>query len=242
VPPAIVYAVAPFVWGDCLVFLEIKGLLNAEEIARLTALAQQLEFVDGRITNRAHPGKDNLQIRGDVANPKHVESARIVAAAFPRCRKFCDFAFPKRTSIPTLTRYDPAMKYGAHADAALLPVPPNVILRADLSATVFITDPATYEGGELVVHLGTRSVAFKGGPGDAIVYPSTELHEVRPVTSGSRLVSLMWIESRIADQHRRTQLYELSQVAVLEGANMSWENRVRFEVALENLTRMWSDI
>jgi PKHD-type hydroxylase len=224
------------------VFLEIKALLNPAEVARLAALAGELEFVDGRITNRVHPGKNNLQIRGDLANPKQVESAQIVATAFPRSRKFLDFAFPKRTSIPTLTRYDAGMKYGAHADAALLPLPPpKGILRSDLSATVFIADPASYEGGELVVHLGTRFLEFKGEPGDAIVYPSTQLHEVRPVTSGSRLVSIMFIESRIADQHRRTQLYELADVAALEAPNMSWENRIRLDVALENLTRMWSD-
>jgi len=110
-----------------------------------------------------------------------------------------------------------------------------------LSATVFIADPSNYEGGELVVHLGTRSLAFKGAPGDAVVYPATHLHEVRPVTAGSRLVSIMFIESRIADHHRRTQLYELADVAALEGGKMSWDNRVRLDMVLENLTRMWSD-
>jgi PKHD-type hydroxylase len=222
-------------------FLEIKALLNPAEVARLTALSQELDFVDGRITNPEHPAKHNLQIAGDFANPKQVESAKIVAAAFPRSREFRAFAFPRRTSIPILSRYDPGMKYGVHADHAYLPIPPSTVIRTDLSATVFIADPATYEGGELVVHLGARSVAFKGGPGDAIVYPSTTLHEVRPVSSGSRLVSLLFIESRISDEHRRKQLYELGEVAALEGAKMSWENRTRFEVALQNLTRMWSD-
>ena len=222
-------------------FLEIKGLLNPAEVARLTALSEELDFVDGRITNPNHPAKHNLQITGDFKNPKHVESAKIVAAAFPRSREFCAFAFPTRTSIPILSRYDPGMKYGVHADGAYLPIAQNTVIRTDLSATVFIADPATYEGGELVIHLGTRSVSFKGAPGDAIVYPSTMLHEVRPVRSGSRLVSLVFIESKIADEHRRKQLYELSEVAVLEGDKMSAENRARFEVVLENLMRMWSD-
>jgi PKHD-type hydroxylase len=113
-------------------------------------------------------------------------------------------------------------------------------LRSDLSCTVFISDPATYEGGELVVHLGTRPIAFKGAPGDAVLYPSTLLHEVRPVRTGVRLVSITFIESLIADEHRRTQLYELNEVAALEGLNMRMENRIRFEVVRANLLRLWS--
>jgi PKHD-type hydroxylase len=131
------------------------------------------------------------------------------------------------------------MKYGAHADAPYMMVS-GVRLRSDLSCTVFISDPATYEGGELVVHLGTRPIAFKGAPGDAVLYPSTLLHEVRPVRTGVRLVSITFIESLIADEHRRTQLYELNEVAALEGLNMRMENRIRFEVVRANLLRLWS--
>ena len=110
-----------------------------------------------------------------------------------------------------------------------------------VSCTVFISDPATYEGGELVAHLGTRPVAFKGAPGDAIVYPSTLLHEVRPVRSGQRLVSITFIESLIANEYERTQLYELNEVAALEGLKMDWQNRVRLELVRQNLLRLWSN-
>ena len=89
--------------------------------------------------------------------------------------------------------------------------------------------------------LGTRPVVFKGEPGDAIVYPSTMLHEVRPVRSGPRLVSITFIESRIADEHRRNQLYELNEIGALEGLKMSWQNRVRLELVRQNLLRMWAD-
>jgi PKHD-type hydroxylase len=223
-------------------FLLIKALLNAQEVARLTELSQEMALVEGRLTNLNNPTKQNLQAHRDPNDTKYAESVQIVSVAFSRSREFRDFALPKRMSHPLLSRYDAGMRYGAHADAAHLPIPPNIVLRTDLSATVFIADPASYEGGELAVHLGGQTVTFKGDSGDAVVYPSTKLHEVAPVRSGSRLVSVVFIESMISDEHKRTQLYELNEVAALEGKNMSWENRVRFEVARNNLMRMWSDV
>lgn len=219
-------------------FLEIKGLLTTAEIARLTALSREVKFVEGRISNPANTTKDNLQ--ADLGDPKYQESTDIVAAAFARSREFNDFAMPKRIAPPLLCRYEPGMKYGAHADAALIPLADSP-LRSDISCTVFIAEPSTYEGGELVTHLGTRPVVFKGEPGDAIVYPSTMLHEVKPVRSGQRLVSITFIESWIADEHRRSQLYELNEIGALEGLKMSWQNRVRLELVRQNLLRMWAD-
>jgi len=212
--------------------------LTPAEVARLTALSREVKFVEGRISNPANTTKDNLQ--ADLGDPKYQESTDIVAQAFARSREFNDFAMPKRIAPPLLCRYEPGMKYGAHADAALIPLGDNP-LRSDISCTVFIAEPSTYEGGELVTHLGTRPVVFKGEPGDAIVYPSTMLHEVKPVRSGQRLVSITFIESRIADEHRRNQLYELNEIGALEGLKMSWQNRVRLELVRQNLLRMWAD-
>jgi PKHD-type hydroxylase len=219
-------------------FLEIKGLLTPEEVTRLVALSRAVKFVEGRISNPANTSKDNLQ--ADLADPQYQESTDIVAQAFARSREFNDFAMPKRIAPPLLCRYEPGMKYGAHADAAMIPIAGGA-LRSDISCTVFIAEPASYEGGELVTHLGTRPVVFKGNPGDAIVYPSTMLHEVKPVRSGQRLVSITFIESRIADEHRRSQLYELNEIGALEGLKMDWQNRVRLELVRQNLLRMWAD-
>ena len=142
-------------------------------------------------------------------------------------------------SASALARYEAGMKYGAHADTAHLMVD-GAILQSDISATVFIADPSTYQGGELVMHVGTRPVVAKGAPGEVIVYPSTMLHEVRPVRSGTRLVSITFIESLVPNEYQRTQLYELNEVAALEGMNMHWQNRVRLETVRQNLLRMWS--
>ncbi len=217
--------------------LKIRNLLAAPEIARLVALSREMRFVDGRASNPANQSKNNLQ--ADNADPRYVESVQLVSAALGRSREFVDFAMPKHVAPPLLCRYAPGMKYGAHADAALLPLG-AARLRSDLSCTVFINDPATYDGGELSIEIGNLAIPFKGAAGEAIVYPSTTLHEVVPVRSGERLVSITFIESYIADEHQRTQVYELNEIAALEGLSMKWESRVRLDVVRQNLIRMWS--
>ncbi|MGH8189137.1 MAG: Fe2+-dependent dioxygenase [Steroidobacteraceae bacterium] len=218
-------------------FLKIKNLLAAPELARLTALSQELRFVEGRVSNPANETKNNLQV--DANDPKSGEPAQIVSQALARSREFMGFALPKRVAPPLMSRYEPGMKYGAHADAALIPLA-NSRLRSDLSCTVFINTAESYEGGELSIVVGNQQIAFKGAPGEAIVYPSTLLHEVIPVRSGERLVAITFIESYIADHHQRLQVFELNEIAALEGNNMRWENRVRLDVVRQNLTRMWS--
>jgi PKHD-type hydroxylase len=219
------------------VFLKIKDLLTTPEISRLTALSRELRFVNGRVSNPANLTKDNLQV--DPSDPKYAESVQIVSAAFARSREFMDFALPKHVAPPLLCRYTPGMKYGAHADAALVHIG-SARLRSDISCTVFVSEPAAYEGGELSIVIGNQAIAFKGQAGEAIVYPSTALHEVIPVRSGQRLVSITFIESFVPDQHQRTQVYELNEIAALEGLTMKWENRVRLDVVRQNLLRMWS--
>jgi PKHD-type hydroxylase len=220
-------------------FLEIKGLLNPEEVARLQQLGRELKFIDGRVSNPHNTTKTNFQ--ADTEDPRYRESSQVVMAAFSRSREFVDFAMPRRIAPPLMLRYDTTQKYGVHADAAYMTAPGmQGKLRSDVSCTVFIADPSTYEGGELTIHLGARVLTIKGGPGDAIVYPSTTLHEVVPVRSGIRLVAITFIESLIADEARRNLLYELNEVGALEGLDMQWENRVRFEAARQNLLRMWS--
>jgi PKHD-type hydroxylase len=222
-------------------FQELRGFLNPAEIARLTQLARELPFVEGRLSNPNNVTKVNLQ--ADRRDPRYAESAQIVLDAFQRSRPFRDFAFPKLIAPPLLSRYEPGMKYGAHADVAYMNITSGTTayqLRSDLSCTIFLSDPASYQGGELLLHVGTLPIPIKGQPGEAFVYPSTLLHEVRPVTAGVRLVSITFIESMIPDEFLRTQLYELSEVAALEGLKMEWSNRVRLEAVKNNLLRLWS--
>lgn len=218
-------------------FLEIKNLLTGEEVVRLTSLAAEMKFVDGRASNSGYDQKQNLQ--ADAEDKAFADSSSVVTRAFMRSREFQDFALPRRIAPPMLARYEPGMKYGAHADAAYIGTPSGP-LRSDVSCTVFLNEPGAYEGGELVIHLGVRALPLKLAPGSAVLYPSTTLHEVAPVRSGVRLVSITFIESRVADEHERAMLFELGEVSALEGGNMNGVNRMRLEAVRQNLMRKWS--
>ena len=219
-------------------FLEIPDLLAPAETARLVAIARQGRFVDGRISNPHSQVKNNLH--HDRADPAFTEASKVLANALMRSEAFRAFALPRRLASPTLTKHGPGMAYGVHCDSASIMAEPRP-LRSDLSCTVFLAEPSTYEGGELVIHLGTRPVPFKGAAGSCLVYPSTTLHEVREVSSGERMVGITFIESQIADGGRRELLYELSEVAALEGLKMSWTGRTRLGAVASNLKRMWSE-
>ena len=222
-------------------FLEQPDFLTPAEVARLIQLAAGIKVVDGRVSNPHNTTKANLQ--ADVTDSRHTEASNIVMAAFARSRPFQDFAMPRKIAPPLLSLYEPGMKYGPHADMAFMSAQQDgvrVELRSDISCTVFLGDPRSYEGGELMLHIGTRPVPIKGRPGEAFVYPSTLLHEVRPVTAGQRLVAITFIESQVPDENDRNTLFELKDILALEGLKIDWVSRVRMEVAVQNLIRRWA--
>ncbi len=212
-------------------------VLSADQLAELRAIAAAATFVDGRITNPHSTVKNNLQLHDPAT---HERSAVVLRGALLASEAFRNIAFPKSIAPPMLTRYTAGMAYGAHADAALMFLP-NGVIRADISCTIFLNDPAAYEGGALRVGLGSAQVAFKGEAGTALLYPSTTLHEVEPVTSGERLVGLTFIQSRVADAGKRDLLYELNEIAALEGLSMRAENYTRLQAVQSNLMRHWCD-
>jgi PKHD-type hydroxylase len=218
-------------------FLMVKNVLTPTELDQIRQLAGSLRFVEGRVSNPHNLAKNNLQ--ADINHPDAAKAAQIAGAAISRSEEVANFAFPKRIASPLLARYEPGMTYGVHADAPFLPLP-NGPLRSDVSATLFINDPATYVGGRLAIHLGSEVVTIEPEPGAMILYPSTTLHEVTPVTSGQRLVMFTFIESVIPDQFHRELLYNLNEVLALEGLNMAWENRTRLQFVSGSLHRMWA--
>ena len=217
-------------------FLEVPDLLTADEVARLRQMAESARFVDGKMSNPASI-KNNLQ--QDPADPAYRTSSALVHAAMMRNARVNDFTLAAKILPPLLTRHEVGMNYGLHADNAFMSPPPQTF-RADISCTVFLSDPGRYEGGELCVHLGTRAVLFKMPPGGAIFYPSSTLHEVRPVTSGQRLVAITFIESQIASNPHREMLYELGEVLTQDGQALQWQNRVKLSVVRQALIREWS--
>jgi PKHD-type hydroxylase len=219
-------------------FLEIPDLLNAQEVSRLQEIARTAAFIDGRVTNPHSRVKNNVQL--NYSDQVYAESSRMLAGALQRNETFRNAVFPKMMAPPMLTKYPPGNSYGLHSDAAFLPIGERP-LRSDLSCTVFIAPPQAYEGGELSVSVGTRRVEIKGAAGSAVIYPSNTLHEVQPVRSGERVVGLTFIESRIADAQKRDLLYELNEVAALEGLGMQWDNYTRLQHVQMSLLRLWAD-
>jgi len=216
----------------------ILQLLTDAEVAECKRIAATAPFADGRITNPHNKAKQNEQLHDAQAYQK---SSQILQQAYARSEEFHEFGFPVRIAPPMMTRYKPGMKYGAHADSAFIHLPQGAI-RSDISSTVFLNDPGEYEGGELKVRLGDSELSFKLKPGEAIIYPSDSLHQVVPVTKGERLVAITFIQSRIQDPFRRNMLYELNEVAALEGLKMDPENFNRLQVVRENLMRHWADM
>ena len=218
-------------------FREIPDLVAPAQVEELRRIAAAAQFVDGRITNPHNAAKQNLQLHDQNI---YQQSATILLKAFASHEDFRNFAFPVNIAPPLLTLYRPGMHYGAHTDMAFIQLPPGP-LRSDLSCTVFLSDPASYQGGALAIHLGTATVRFKGSPGSCIVYPSDTLHQVEPVTEGQRLVAITFIQSRIADPWHREMLYEINEVAALEGLNMAHENYTRLQLFQQKLLRYWAD-
>jgi PKHD-type hydroxylase len=216
----------------------VLQILNNAEIAECKRIAASTPFVDGRITNPHNTAKENEQLHDESA---YKASSQLLHNALVRVPEFMEFAFPVAMAPPLITRYKPGMKYGAHADAAFIQLP-GATIRSDLSCTIFLNEPKDYEGGELHLKLGDAQLTFKLKPGEAIVYPSDTFHQVVPVTKGERLVAITFIQSRIQDPFRRNMLYELNEVAALEGLKMDPENYGRLQLVQQNLLRHWSDM
>jgi PKHD-type hydroxylase len=219
------------------VFLQIENFLTSEEVQSISEIARQTRFVDGRLTNPHNTTKNN--VIADANDAAAQKAAQIGLGALQRSEQAKNFVIPHRVAIPTLCRYEAGMSYGPHVDTAFLPGGQQP-LRCDVSCTIFISDAATYEGGELVVYLGSEGLRVKGKPGSAVFYASTSVHQVLPVTSGERLVMITFIESQIRDQLQRDLLYSLGEVRALEALKMDWRNRTQLEYVISNLHRMWA--
>lgn len=218
-------------------FLQIDNFLTVAEIKAVSDLAAQTKFIDGRRSNPHNTTKHNLI--ADPTDPAGQQAAQIALGSIQRSEAVRNFAFPQRIAIPVLTRYETGMTYGPHVDAAFLPLDQRP-LRSDVSCTVFVSDADSYQGGELVVYMGSEEIRIKGDAGQAVFYTSTSIHQVAPVTSGDRLVLISFIESQVSDPMERDLLYTLNEVRGLEGLKMDWRNRTRLEYVSSNLLRLWS--
>lgn len=214
----------------------MSNVLSPSELSAVRGLLGQVGFADGRITNRESTVKRNLQApQQDEANARIAE---VVRGALFRSPDFRMFAQPRSVARATAARYEPGMSYGWHVDEALFPSSPP--MRSDLSCTLFLNPPEEYDGGELVVQFGQQELAYKLSPGSALIYPSTTIHQVAPVTRGVREVAITWVQSWVADAQKRELLVQLEEAKARAGTRDP-RLLVLLESMRTNLFRMWAD-
>jgi PKHD-type hydroxylase len=222
--------------------VQIPNLLNVEQLREARARLLAAPWVDGRVT-AGHQGagvKRNRQIAEGSAVA--VELGDRVLAALERHPLFISAALPARVYPPMFNRYEGGENFGNHVDNALRLIPGTAQrLRTDLSATLFLAEPQDYAGGELLVEDTYGAHSIKLPAGHLVLYPSTSLHRVEPVTSGSRLACFLWVQSMVRDEGQRTLLFDLdtsiqrlAQTGADEGA------RLQLTGCYHNLLRMWA--
>jgi len=224
--------------------LSIPDVLTADQVIRARQLFEKADWVDGRVTagHQSARAKDNMQL--PEGSPAAREVGAMVLGALEQNALFLSAALPSRVFPPLFNRYQGGQAFGTHVDNAIRQVTgtPHRI-RTDLSATLYFTGPDEYQGGELVVEdtYGTQEVKLPAG--HMILYPSTSLHHVRPVTSGVRLASFFWIQSMIRDDGERTLLFDLD-VAIqrLNHDAPGQSSAVQLTGVYHNLLRRWADV
>lgn len=224
--------------------LPIPEVLTAEQVLRARGILGDAEWVDGRVTagHQSARAKDNMQLpEGSTAAR---ELGAMILASLERNPLFISAALPVQVFPPLFNRYQGGQSFGIHVDNAIRQVTgtPHRI-RTDLSATLFFSEPDEYEGGELVIEdtCGTHSVKLPAG--HMILYPSTTLHQVRPVARGARIASFFWIQSMVRDDGERTLLFDLD-VAIQRLATERQDHPgvVQLTGVYHNLLRRWADV
>lgn len=214
----------------------IADLLTPDEMARLRTLLADGPWEEGAATAgaQARRVKHNHQLA--PASAAAMEASAIVRAALDRSAGFFNMALPRRMLTPLFSRYRPGESYGAHVDNALRREG-GAWIRADLSATLFLSPPDSYEGGALIVEDGAAAHRVRLPAGALALYPSTAVHRVEPVTAGARLAAVLWIESLVRDAGARRILYELDGAVRQLGDHPS---AVRLTGVYHNLLRRWA--
>lgn len=192
--------------------LKIPSLLSADDLRFVREKLAHAAWQDGRVTagHQAVQVKQNQQLGLD--DPITKELAQLIIERLGQAPLFIASALPKQVLPPRFNRYTGGGTYGNHIDNALFPLPNNSgYVRTDLSCTLFLNDPDDYDGGELVITDQANDARIKWAAGDMVVYPSTSLHRVEPVTRGERLASFFWVQSLIRDQEQRGILFTMDQ-------------------------------
>jgi PKHD-type hydroxylase len=227
---------------DTTLIICAPDVLSSEELKSIRAQLEGASFADGASTAgwSAREVKKNLQITPDT--PGYERLAEIVGGAFFRNGLLQTALVPKASTQPLFNRYGQGMQYGPHVDAAVMGAGVNPV-RSDIAITVFLSDPRSYDGGELVVNLNGLIGQFKLEAGSAIAYPANTLHHVSAVTRGVRDAAIIWVQSQVRDPAQRELLWDLEnakrQIFGREGKSLLFDAVSKSHA---NLLRMWADV
>ena len=225
--------------------VHVPNLLSSEQVAHIRGVLSGTDWVDGKVTAGAQSAdaKHNLQV------PENAPAARalgdIILTALGQNERFTSCALALRVFPPLFNRYDQGMRFDTHIDNAIRFVKgasSPIRVRTDLSATLFLTDPADYDGGELVIEDTFGNHKVKLPAGDLVVYSATSRHHVTPVTRGSRWSSFFWIQSMVRDEAARGMLFELDNA--IQGLRQrvdDSEEVVSLTGLYHNLVRRWAE-
>jgi PKHD-type hydroxylase len=224
--------------------LQMPDVLSREQVAHTRRALDAANWIDGRVTAgpQSARAKDNLQLPED--HPVARELGNAISQALQRHPLFISAALPLRIFPPLFNRYEGGGAFGSHVDNAIRQVPgtPHRI-RTDLSATLFLSDPDEYDGGELTVEDTYGVHAVKLPAGHLVLYPATSLHHVTPVTHGARVASFFWIQSLIRDDAQRTLLFDLD--TAIQRVNQDLPEHpvaVQLTGVYHNLLRQWAEL
>jgi len=224
--------------------ITIPDVLTSEEVTRAGEILDAAEWVDGKVTAgyQAQAVKENLQL--PESHPAAVKLGELVLAALARSPLFMAAALPLKVFPPMFNRYTGGGHFGTHVDTAIRAfASTGQRIRTDVSATLFLTSPDEYDGGELVVEdtYGLHSVKLPSG--HMVLYPATSLHRVTPVTRGARVSSFFWIQSMIRSDGDRTLLYDLD-TSIQRLAKESPGNPIGVQLTgvYHNLLRRWAEM
>jgi len=226
------------------VLLHIPAVLTKDQVAQCVAMLDRAPWEDGRVTAgyQSVRTKNNDQVPQDSDAARHL--GEIVIGALNRSALFISAALPQKIYPPMFNRYAVGKNFGSHVDNAIRSVPGTPVrVRTDLSATLFLSAPESYDGGELVIEdtYGLHKVKLPAG--DMILYPATSLHNVVSVTRGIRLASFLWIQSMVRDDAERTLLYDIDCViGEMNRALPDSAGAVKLMSIYHNLLRRWVDV
>jgi PKHD-type hydroxylase len=223
--------------------VQIPDVLSAQQVAHARRQLDAAEWVDGRLTagHQSAQVKDNQQL--PETHPVARELGDMIGESLSRNPLFLSAALPLRVFPPLFNRYQGGQSFGNHVDNAIRQAAGGARLRTDLSATLFLAEPSEYDGGELLVEdtYGVHRVKLPAG--HLVLYPSTSLHNVQPVTRGARLASFFWIQSMISDDGKRTLLFDLDNaIRRVAGEIPESPAPVQLTAVYHNLLRRWAEM